>query len=112
MWLSNSLGKQEEKIILTELSNLLKAEKEPSRGVLRKRCLVLLCKFIEIALRHGCSPVHLLHIFRTTLPRNEKFLYIRIIISQDIQPTISILAPPNLYKYYICSKVNKSYKSV
>ena len=25
----------------------------------------LLCNFIEIALRHGCSPVNLLHIFRT-----------------------------------------------
>ena len=27
-------------------------------------------KFIEIALRHGCSPVHLLHIFRTPFSRN------------------------------------------
>ena len=26
--------------------------------------------FIEIALRHGCSPVHLLHIFRTPFPKN------------------------------------------
>ena len=26
----------------------------------------LLCNFIEIALQHGCSPVNLLHIFRTT----------------------------------------------
>ena len=25
----------------------------------------LLCNFIEIALRHGCSPANLLHIFRT-----------------------------------------------
>ena len=25
----------------------------------------LLCNFIEIALRHGCSPLNLLHIFRT-----------------------------------------------
>ena len=24
--------------------------------------------FIEIALRHGCSPVNLLHIFRTSFP--------------------------------------------
>ena len=29
-----------------------------------------LCNFIEIALRHGCSPVNLLHIFRTPFPRN------------------------------------------
>ena len=26
--------------------------------------------FIEIALRHGCSPVNLLYIFRTPFPRN------------------------------------------
>ena len=26
--------------------------------------------FVEIALRHGCSPVNLLHIFRTPFPRN------------------------------------------
>ena len=26
--------------------------------------------FIEIALRHGCSPVNLLYIFRTSFPRN------------------------------------------
>ena len=30
----------------------------------------LLCNFIEIVLRHGCSPVNLLHIFRTPLPKN------------------------------------------
>ena len=30
----------------------------------------LLCKFIEIVLRHGCSPVNLLHIFRIPFPRN------------------------------------------
>ena len=26
--------------------------------------------FIEIALRHGCSPANLLHIFRTPFPKN------------------------------------------
>ena len=30
----------------------------------------MLCKFIEIALRHGYSPVTLLHIFRTPFPKN------------------------------------------
>ena len=28
----------------------------------------LLCNFIEIAIRHGCPPVNLLHIFRTWFP--------------------------------------------
>ena len=32
--------------------------------------LKLFCNFIEIALRHGCSPVNLLHIFRISFPRN------------------------------------------
>ena len=32
--------------------------------------LMILCNFIEIKLRHGCSPVNLLHIFRTSFPRN------------------------------------------
>ena len=30
----------------------------------------LLCNFIEIALRHGCPPINLLHIFKTLFPRN------------------------------------------
>ena len=30
----------------------------------------LLCKFIEATLRHGCSPVNLLHIFRTPFYKN------------------------------------------
>ena len=30
----------------------------------------LLCNFIKIALRHGCSRVNLLHIFRTPFPKN------------------------------------------
>ena len=63
-------------------------QKQPSRCVLRKRCseicskftgeypfrsvvsIKLLCSFIEITLRHGCSPASLLHIFRTPFPKN------------------------------------------
>ena len=30
----------------------------------------LFCNFIEISLRYGCSPVNLLHIFRTSFPKN------------------------------------------
>ena len=51
-------------------------QKQPSRGVLRKRCSENMrqiyrrtpmpkCNFIEITLRYGCSPVNLLLIFRT-----------------------------------------------
>ena len=38
------------------------AGKHPCRSVI---LIKLLCNFIEIALRYGCSPVNLLHIFRT-----------------------------------------------
>ena len=59
-------------------------QKQSSRGVPRKRCsknmqhiyrrtpiLKCDCNFIEIALRHGCSPVNLLHIFRTPSLKNR-----------------------------------------
>ena len=39
----------------------------PCRSVIS---IKLLCNFIEIALRHGCSPVNLLHISRTPFSRN------------------------------------------
>ena len=62
-------------------------KKQPSRGVLSKSVLKiyskfigehpcrsvisikLLWNFIEIALWHGCSPVNMLHIFRTHFPK-------------------------------------------
>ena len=70
------------------LSAKKKIQKQPSRGVLRKRCsenmqriyrrhpcrsaisINLIRNFIEITLRHGCSPVNLLHIFRTPFPKS------------------------------------------
>ena len=42
-------------------------EEHPCRSVIS---LKVLCSFIEIVLRHGCSPVNLLHIFRTSFRRN------------------------------------------
>ena len=39
----------------------------PCRSVI---LIKLQSNFIEITLRHGCSPVNLLHIFRTPSPRN------------------------------------------
>ena len=35
---------------------------QPCRSVISVK---VLCNFIKIALRHGCSPVNLLHVFRT-----------------------------------------------
>ena len=72
----------------------LHVQKHSHRGVLRKTCsenmqqiyrrtpmpkcdfcnfieiTILLCNFIEIILRHGDSPINLLHIFRTPFPKN------------------------------------------
>ena len=39
-------------------------EKHPYRSAIS---IKLLCNFIKITLRHGCSPLNLLHIFRTPL---------------------------------------------
>ena len=62
-------------------------QKQPFRSVLSKRCSEnmqqnyrrkpmlkcdfnkVLCNFLEITLQHGCSPVNLLHIFRTPFIR-------------------------------------------
>ena len=66
------------------------SQKQPSRGVLRKRCsenmqqiyrrkpmgkcyfnkVAKQSNFIEITLRHRCSPVNLMHIFRTLFHKN------------------------------------------
>ena len=80
-------------------------QKQPSRGVLRKRCSEnmqqiyrrtpvpkydLLCNFIEIALRHGCSPVNFLHIFRTPFPKKTSerlLLFIRILFKISSGPS-------------------------
>ena len=46
-------------------------QENPCRSVISKR---LLCNFIEITLRHGCSPVNLLSIFRTRFTKNTSGL--------------------------------------
>ena len=60
-------------------------QKQPFRSVLWKRCSEnmqqihrspmqkcdLLCNFIEIVLRHGCSPASLFYIFRTAFPKKS-----------------------------------------
>ena len=38
--------------------------------VFKKYAATLRCNFIEIVLWHGCSPVNLLHIFRTPFRKN------------------------------------------
>ena len=75
-------------LVLNQLSNNpcyynSPIQKQPPKGVLEKRCSENMqqiyrrahmpnCDFnkVAIALRHGCSPVDLRHIFRTAFPRN------------------------------------------
>ena len=83
-----------ESIILNK--GLQKLQKQPTRVVLRKKCsencikftgehpcrsaisIKLLCNF-----RHGCSPVNLLHIFRTSFPKNTSGrLLLKLLIRQ------------------------------
>ena len=76
---------------------LYNIEKQLPRGVLE------ICgkfteeqgNFIEIALRHGCSPVNLLHIFRTPFPKNT-FEWLLLMnhghnIAEDWQPLLYFL---------------------
>ena len=58
---------------------LQEIQKQPFRVVLWKRCSenmqqiyrrIPMLSFTEIALRHGCSPLNLLHIFRTPFFKN------------------------------------------
>ena len=39
-----------------------------------------LCNFIKIELRHGCSPVNLLHVLGTSLPKNTAWLLLLAIV--------------------------------
>ena len=41
--------------------------KQPCRSVIS---IELLCNFVEVTLWHGCSPVNLLHFFRTAFYKN------------------------------------------
>ena len=58
--------------VLTKDSVVYSIQKQPSRGVPSKRCSENMqqSNFIEITLPHGCSPVNLLHIFRTPFTKN------------------------------------------
>ena len=53
--------------------------KEVAKQVAKQVSKKLQSNFIEIALRHGCSPVNLLHIFRTPFPKNTSaWLFLKI----------------------------------
>ena len=56
----------------------------PCRGAISAK---LFCNFIEIALQHGCSPVNLLHVFRTPFLKNTSGRLLLIIPFHFLQGT-------------------------
>ena len=44
--------------------------------------------FIQITLRHGCSPVNLLHIFRTPFPMNTSGRLVLIVKKGEKKPKV------------------------
>ena len=84
-------------------------QKQPSWGVYRKRCsenmqqiyrrTVILkydfnkvaSNFIEIALQYGCSPINLLHIFRTPFPKNTSWWLLLYFVSKSLQEIAIII---------------------
>ena len=55
----------------------------------------LLWNFIEIALRRGCAPVNLLHLFRTPFPMNTYFYYLVLLLLHDY--FCNVFLPLTLY---------------
>ena len=70
-------------------------QKQPSRGVLRKRCSENMqqiyrrkfnkCSKMQQIYRHGSSPVNLLHIFRTLFPRKTSGWLLLYFVSKSLQ---------------------------
>ena len=104
---------------VSDIINLKYFQEQTSRGVLRKRTPILKWgrfyrsaislrlqnNFIEMALQHGCSPLNLLHIFRTLFPRNiSEWLLLYFLI---IKQFLSIISLRYLAK---CSKDSKTIK--
>ena len=52
-------------------NNLLTMQDKENKTPTRNFEYINLCNFIEIALRHECSSVNLLHNFRTPFPKNK-----------------------------------------
>ena len=70
-----------------------KVQKQPPRGVPRKRCSenMLQSNFIDIALRHGCPPVNLLHISIIYFLKNTSGWLLLKVRKKSIQHLLSFL---------------------
>ena len=104
----NQFSNSEKQISLPEVflgKGVLKTCKKftgehPSRSVIS---INLLCNFIEIALRHGCSPVNLLHLFEAPYPKNPSG---RLLLEKQISHIDLDLAQSRFSrKYFFLSKI-------
>ena len=57
----------------------------------------MLCNFIEIPLRHGCSPVNLLHIFRIPFHKNT---YGRLLLIHGLEEVTKIYENMQNVQYF------------
>ena len=69
----------------------------------------LLCNFIEITLQHGCSPVNLLHIFRTPFLKNTSGRL--LLISPTLQDCVLSNSKIFFLSYYLCLLLKYSFIS-
>ena len=76
-------------------------QKQPTRGVPRKRCSE---NMQQITLRDGCSPVNLLHIFRTPFLKNTSG---RLLLNYEIQPITEAKLETETHIVTTESKINK-----
>ena len=67
---------------------------------LEKGVLKICSKFIETALQHGCSPVHLLHIFRTPFTKNTSGWLLQQITIYLIQEDLNDFVERIQMKFY------------
>ena len=73
------------------------------KGVL-KICSKLQSNFIEVALRHGCSPVNLLYIFRTAFLKNTSDrLFLKYICKNKRMAVLNIKKKFWISFQYVCN---------
>ena len=59
--------------------------------------------FIEITLRHGCSPINLLHIFGTPFPKNNSERLLLILVSEYTLKLVCLYESCRGSEVYFCS---------
>ena len=70
--------------------------------------VALPCNFIEITLRHGCSPVNLLHIFRTPFPRNTSGWLLLKLCKDVLCKILNSASKFKVQAFLICKKIRNT----